>query len=229
MKLLVVCLTVFVALSFAIDMQSLDQHSSGGSGYTPGGTDATLFAQTYVYDDVKSGWRHGAICDDFILDYDGTADAARFWMIYTGGTTPIDYELTIAQDTGDSDPNNASIVWMETCPAVLFDTGDLIFSIDAICWQVDCAFATPLSLTAGDRYWFMITCHDDTVYDYMVLRDFDAGLGFGSMAWSYDGATWWRGDDSTHSFGSRRDMFFDIYGVFVALQNETWGSIKAIF
>jgi len=230
MKLLAVCLAVSVTSAFAVDPASFENRYSSGSGYTPDGIWwVTLFDQTYVYEEVKSAWRHDAICDDFILDNDATVDGVRFWIIYTGLVAPTDYDLKIAHDTaGDSDPNNATIVWMETCPAFLEDTGDLVFTIQAICWEVTCPFPTMVQLTPGERYFLEITCHDNATYDYIILADFDDPYyDFGNMAWSYDGATWIRGDDPS-TFGVRRSMFFEIMW-YADLQNETWGSIKTLF
>ena len=151
MKLLILCLTTFTAFSFAVEIDSFENHNTSGSGYTPDDYWIPIwYITTYVYDDVASAWRQEAICDDFILDSScDWADGVRFWIIYTGTFAPTDYKLTIAWDSnGDSDPNNASIVRMETCPAELTDTGDSAFGLEVPILEVLCTFTAPVDLTA---------------------------------------------------------------------------------
>lgn len=224
MKLLTLCLTVFAASAFSIDFDSMDNRFSSGSGYSHN-TDDVIFAQTYSLAALTNAVRQDAICDDFILDDFSSINKVRFWIIHTGATLPIEYELSIAQDTGDSNPNNAAIIWTETVPCVVTDTGDVAFSINAPVYQIDCTYAIQQEFTPVIRYWIMIKLQDDDVFDYVLIQN----PIFGNYAWTYDGTAWYRIDDPIHSLNKERDTFFEIEGYGTALQNETWGSIKSMF
>jgi len=218
MKLVVLILTACAAFAFANVAQLGAVHPEGDP--TPG-SDAVVFAQTYSFGTLLNGFRHIEAADDFIVGTSCDLQNIRIWMIYSGGM-PTDYDLRISMDAGDSDPNNATDIWTETVPCTHVDTGDDNWGFDI--YETTCAIpamdAYP-SVTAGQRYWLELVFKGD---EYWLV----SGPVWGSFCWTSDGTTWTRADDPG-TFATEADFYFDLYDTPVALQRETWGSIKSIF
>jgi hypothetical protein len=207
------------ALALAAGADHLGFIHPWGSGYG-GPTDAIVFDQVYSYAALVNGYQHIQMADDFILAQDASIQNIRMWMIYTS-TMPVSYDLAIAQDNGDSDPNTATVIWSETVPCTHFDTGDDQWGYDI--WETTFAISPTdvyPSLTAGVRYWLIFNF---TATEFWLVED----PVWGSYAWTSDGATWYR-TDSPSTFNYAADAFFQLYDTPVALARETWGSIKTL-
>jgi len=221
MKLVTLCLALCAALAFAGSHSELGAVEPSGSGTAGAGTDALVFSQTYSFAALVNGFGHTVAADDFILSADASLQNIRIWMIYSSGN-PTTYDLAIAQDAGDSNPGNASTVWSETVPCTHVDTGDDNWGFDI--YETTCPISSYPSLTAGQRYWLILTFDTGVGTQYWLVED----PVWGSYCWTGDGTTWWRSDDVA-TFDYAADFFFELYDSPVVLERETWGSIKSIF
>jgi hypothetical protein len=132
--------------------------------------------------------------------------------------------LVISEDdTNDSDPNTNIDVWSESVPCINTFTGDSNWGYDI--YETHCFIDEdfyPL-LFNGVHYYFEVnadvidTCWITFSYNYI-----------GDKCWYDDGSGVWVRTDIYFSVMSM-DMFFDFYGENLALEPETWGSIKTIF
>ncbi|OPL18418.1 MAG: hypothetical protein AVO35_06125 [Candidatus Aegiribacteria sp. MLS_C] len=194
-------------------------HPSGpGHG---GPTDAIVFDQGYSFAALVNGYQHIQMADDFILSADASIQNIRMWVIYVS-TPPTSYDLAIAQDNGDSDPNTATTIWSENVPCTHVDTGDDQWGYDI--WETTFEISETdvyPSLTAGVRYWLIFNF---TATEYWLVED----PVWGSYAWTSDGSTWYR-TDSPSTFDYAADAFFQLYDTPVALDRETWANIKTMF
>lgn len=226
MKLVAFSLIVFAAFAFAEVSELGALHSSWET--PPTGTDAIVFAQTYVFANVTNGIRltgdQSYWADDFVLSGPASIQNVRFWIVYNGSPAPADYDLAFTQDTGDSDPSTATAVWSESSiPATLVDTGDDQWGLDI--WEVTCALSSPYpSLVSGQRYW--LECFQkpqSTTSDYILMQN----PVFGSAFYlSTDAVTWNRIDYYGQPLS---DVFFELYDTPVALERSTWAEIKTTF
>mgnify|MGYP001135622635 CR=1 FL=1 len=223
MKLILVFIAVCAAMCYADFSELGALHSEPGT--VSSGTDAIVFDQTYSFVSVLNGYRlTGDECywaDDFVLTVNSDIQDIRFWIVYNGGTAPSSYDMAFTQDSGDSDPTNATAVWSETIVPVLVDTGDDQWGMDI--YEVTCTIASYPSLVSGQRYWLEGHFHTTSVNDYILVQTPVYGSYF---YMSSDAAAWTRIDN----YGAEAsDTFFELNAPPVALQNETWGTIKSIF
>ncbi len=226
MKFFVLCLTLCAALAFA-DVSELGALHSAGE-IPPAASDDIVFAQTYVYANITNGIRLTAYpcywADDFVLAANADIQNIRFWIVYNGGTAPTTYDLAFSLDNGDSDPSTATTVWSQSAvPATLVDTGDDQWGLDI--YEVTCAVVAPFpSLLSGERYWLECLFQSDIITNDFILMQ---NLVYPSAFYlSTDAVSWTRIDD----YGQpESDVFFELYNTPVALQRNTWGTIKSIF
>lgn len=103
------------------------------------------------------------------------------------------------------------------------DTGDDQCGLDI--WEVTCSVASPYpSLVSGQRYW--LECRQkpqSTTSDFILMQNPVFGSAFYLSA---DAVAWKRIDEYSQPLS---DVFFELYNSPVALECETWGSIKSIF
>ncbi len=222
MKLFTFLLLVIAASVFASGPSELGLCENTYTGTTAPESDAALlFSQTYSFGALLNGYRHIEMCDDFIIEGgDVYLEEIVIWMIYAG-SQPTDYALRLAEDSGDSDPNNATVIWEETVSCSHIDTGDDNWGYDI--YETTCTISSdayPL-LTGGTRYWLMLVFKGD---EYWLVEN----PIFGNYAWTSDGTTWYRTDDPS-TFAAAADAFFDLYGTRTALNRNTWGNIKSTF
>lgn len=224
MKFVFFVLALTVAVAFADTHAELGAVHPSGSGYGGPGTDANVFDQPYDFTALINGFAHTEMVDDFILGSDATIQAIQMWLIYSG-SNPTTTELFILEDSGDSDPATATEIWRETVDCTHIDTGDDQWGFDI--WETTytlTADAYP-DLTAGTRYWLGLVFQlPGGGQEYWLVED----PVWGSYLWTTDGTTWWR-SDSPDTFAQAADAFFALYDSPVALQRDTWGSIKSIF
>ena len=225
MKSLLICLVVLASLAFAGATELGAVHTSGSSAYS-GGTDAVVYGQPYAFADLANGIRHyldpeGWGCDDFVLSSDAEIHGIQFYIVYAG-VAPTSYDIVLAEDSGDSNPNTYTSVWDANVPCTLIDTGDSNWGYSI--YEVNCDIPSSFpSLTAGPRYWFVVGFHDASVTDYVLVTETITG----SMAWS--GTTQTSYATTLVSFGVPYDFFFNLYDTPTSLERHTWGSIKSFF
>lgn len=224
MKALFVCSFLFASLAFA-NVSELGAVHNSGEGYSTGGTDAVVFAQSYVFADLANGIRHysdpeGWGCDDFVLSSASVIEGVQFYIVYAG-SAPSSYDFVISEDTGDSDPNTATTIWSGNAPCTLVDTGDENWGFTI--WEVNCDLTGGPSLSAGPRYWLEIGFHADSITDYILVTETITG----SMAWS--GVSQSTYVTTGTSFGVDYDFFFNLYDTSTSLDRLTWGSIKSLY
>ncbi|MCD4669590.1 MAG: hypothetical protein K8S14_04020 [Actinomycetia bacterium] len=215
MKLLTLCLTVCTALAFAEGYSELGPlHTIGTS---PVSTDDIAFSQSYAYANLLNGYSANSMADDFILAANASIDSVVVWMIYIGAQ-PANVDVAFYQDTGDSSPATATSVWSGTASATYIDTGDDNWGFDII--ETTLVLPSYPFLTAGVYYWLEITLNYNV--DFWLVQNWSVL----SQCWVLNGSTWTRSDDA---YSESTDAFFDLYAAPVALERETWGSIKTIF
>lgn len=225
MKVLSLVLVLLASLAFAGASDLGSVHTSGTSNYS-GGTDAVVYAQSYVFADLANGIRHysdpeGWGCDDFVLSSATEIQGIQFYIVHAG-SAPTSYDLVIGEDAGDSNPNNYTEVWSANVPCTLVDTGDDNWGYDI--YEVNCDIPSSFPyLTAGPRYWLALGFHDATITDYVLVTETITG----GMAWS--GVTQTSYATTLASFGTAYDFFFNLFDSPTSLERQTWGSIKSLY
>lgn len=179
-------------------------------------TGDAIFLQSYSFSALNHGIQAVSLCDDFIPTSAGDVQFAKLWMILSGGQ-PSSLTFSIAADNGDIDPNTASNIYSGVAPATYVDTGDIFSGYSVI--EVTCVLSSVVPVVTGSRYWLQM---DVPVGGYWLGQE---PLVFGSTMWVFNTSVWVTTVDQV---GYEMDGFFELYKP-VALERNSWGSIKASF
>ena len=224
-RFLFALLFLLIASTLADQPLVLSPRHTQGTG--PIEIDGLVYSQTYDYSILVTGISiYGGgnrwLCDDFELDNNYYVTEMCVWMIWTGDQASMMNFVISEDDTGDSDPNTNTDVWAESVPCTNTFTGDSQWGYDI--YETYCtinADAYP-ELDADVHYYF--EAQADIVDNCFILVSWN---NIGNYCWYDDGSGVWV--ESVIMFGFPSDMFFDFYGEYLALESETWGSIKALF
>ncbi len=225
MKLLLILLFISIASVLADQPFSLSPRHTQGTG--PIEIDGLVYSQTYDYSNLVGGISNCSsfnrwFCDDFELDSDFFVTDMSVWMMWTGEMGSMMNFVISEDDTGDSDPNTNTDVWAESVPCINIFTGDSNWGYEI--YEVYCTISADSypELDAGVHYYFETQA--DVVDNCFILTSENF---VGDYCWYDDGSGIWV--ESDDAFGFAMDLFFDFYGENLALEPETWGSIKTLF
>ena len=224
MKLFVFALVIAAASAFAVDNELGSRHAEGTGMLS---IDGLIYSQTYDYANLMNGYsNYGAgdrwVCDDFVLTGpDTVVEAIIIWMIWTGGMGST-MNIVFSEDTGDSDPNTATIVWSEAVPCTNWFTGDTNWGYDI--YQTACVIYGGYYpyFDIGTHYW-LETQADVTDNCFMLVGTWSVL----SYVWYNDGSGVWVRCDV--AFGENTDAFFDLWWDWTSLESSTWADIKTLF
>ena len=217
---------LIISLSSALADQPAELGSRHIQGTGPIGIDYLVYSQTYSYENLLNGYsNYGAgdrwVCDDFEAPYSSVYDI-YVWMIWTGGQGQAMNLVISIDDTGDSNPNTNTDYWAETVPCTNTFTGDSNWGYDIYETHCDIETSYYIPLDIGIHYYFETQA--DVTDNCFILVSHNY---IGDYCWYNDGSGVWVRSDVL--FGEDSDMFFDFEGQFLALESETWGSIKNLF
>ena len=223
---------VFALLLLSTASIMADQHivlsSRHVQGTDPIEIDGLVYSQTYCYANLFTGisiysggnrW----LCDDFELDDNYYVTEICVWMMWTGEMGSMMNFVISEDDTGDSDPNTNTDIWVESVPCTNTFTGDTGWGYDI--YETYCTINADVypELDAGVHYYFETQADvNDNCFILVYINS------IGDYCWYDDGSGVWV--ESEYMFGEPLDLVFDFYGEPVnALKPETWGSIKTLF
>ncbi|MCK4506703.1 MAG: hypothetical protein KAW14_13895 [Candidatus Aegiribacteria sp.] len=224
-RFLYALLFLFIASTLADQPLVLSPRHTQGTG--PIAIDGLVYSQTYVYSNLLSSISNWSglnrwFCDDFELDSDYFVTDMSVWMIWTGEMGSMMNFVISEDDTGDSDPNTNTDIWAESVPCINIFTGDSNWGFEI--YETYCTISADAypELDAGVHYYFE-TQADVNDNCFILVSDNYVG----DYCWYDDGSGIWVECDDV--FGFPMDLFFDFYGEYLALEPETWGSIKTLF
>ena len=180
-----------------------------------GQTGDAIFLQSYSYGSVDGGTGYASVADDFTPDFTGYFQHVIVYQ-YFDTTPPTEVFLKITQDAGDINPNNATSILFGSFTVSYQDTGDLFAGKSIYEMTIDLGQA--VAVDEGSLYWL----ETGVVFDSFVL--YQDPVVFGSPMWYYEGGQYHSFEEQSHSW----DSFFELRTP-VALQRNSWGSIKASF
>ena len=181
------------------------------SGYA---SDA-IFTQSYDFASVDGGTHYASVADDFTPDFTGYFQYVIVYQ-YFSTTPPTELFLKITQDAGDINPNNATSIFSGSFAVSYLDTGDLFAGKQIYEMTID--LGQSVAVDAGSLYWL----ETGVVFNSFVL--YQDPVVFGSPMWYFEGGQYHSFAEQSHSW----DSFFELRTP-VALQRNSWGSIKASF
>lgn len=182
-------------------------------------TDGTLYSQPYNFANIRDAFYiqgNNIGADDFIIATDANVNQVELWLIYFGATHPVDLDIVVYDDIGDTHPG--SVFWTGTVPAAQItevDTGDDISGHDIYNVTVD--LGDGFSVSAGDKYWLGVHATGTDYVAWVVADQLWADL----CCWSIDNGYTWVNVGTI-------ECFFNLYGE-TGLTQETWGNIKTEF
>lgn len=180
-----------------------------------GQTGDAIFTQSYNYSSVDGGTHYASLADDFTPDFTGYFKYVIIYQ-YFNETPPVEVFLKIVQDGGDVNPNNATSLLSGNFSVSYLDTGDL-YAGEPI-YEMTIDLGQNVAVDAGNLYWL----ETGVVFDSYVL--YQDPVVFGSPMWYFEGGQYHSFEEQSHSW----DSFFELKTP-VALQRNSWGSIKASF
>lgn len=184
-----------------------------GSSHAQSGT---IYSQAFEGENATNAVQSFAIPDDFVPFYSSHLTDIHVWMIFSGAMPPS-LAISILRDNGSMDPNNAILKYSDVLPAEFEDTGYEIFGYPI--YKGVCSSEDWILLNEGVTYWLNIFVPNT---GYLIVQEPPA---FGSEMFVYDSGVYVPGSSK---LGYEADTFFEIHGT-VALQRNSWGSIKASF
>lgn len=181
------------------------------SPFISGYASDTIFTQSYDFASVDGGTSYTSVADDFTPDFTGYFRHVTIYQSFNE-TPPTEVFLEITQDAGDINPNNATSILSGSFAVSYQDTGDL-FAGNPI-YEMTIDMGQSVAVDAGSLYWL----ETGVVFDSFVL--YQDPVVFGSPMWYFEGGQF--------HLSSSWDSFFELRTP-VALQRNSWGSIKASF
>lgn len=175
-----------------------------------------VFSQAYDPDAASDGLQSFSLADDFVPYYTSHLSDVITWMTFNG-IRPPSITLAILQDRGDMDPNNAILRYSDVLPAVYQSTGHYLFG--STVYEVTCTSTDWILLTGGQTYWIVLFV---PVNGFVTCQN---PLLFGSELHVDQGGVY---QPISSLIGYELDSYFEIHGT-VALERNSWGSIKASF
>ncbi len=185
------------------------------SPFVFGQTGDAIFEQSYDFGSVEGGMYYASLADDFTPDFTGCFQYVIIYQ-YFDTTPPTEVFLKITQDAGDVDPNNATSLLSGDFSVSYLDTGDL-FAGQPI-YEMTIDLGQTVAVDAGSLYWLEtgVISNSNVLYQDPVV--------FGSPMWYFEGGQFHSFAEQSHSW----DSFFELRTP-VALQRNSWGSIKVSF
>ncbi|OPX30789.1 MAG: hypothetical protein B1H09_04335 [Gemmatimonadaceae bacterium 4484_173] len=180
-----------------------------------GQTGDAIFAQSYDFSSVDGGTSYASLADDFTPDFTGCFQYVIIYQ-YFNETPPTEVFLEITQDAGGINPNNATSMLSGSFAVSYLDTGDLFAGKPIYEMTID--LGQTVEVDAGNLYWL----ETGVVFNSFVL--YQDPVVFGSPMWYFEGGQYHCFSEQSHSW----DSFFELLTP-VALQRNSWGSIKASF
>jgi hypothetical protein len=179
-------------------------------------TGDALFLQSYSFPDLDKAIQAVSITDDFIPYTSGSVQFVYLWMLLISGQ-PEQLSLNVTVDAGDINPNTSLPYYTGVSQVTFVDTGDVLSGYPVM--EATCVLPYALPLTAGNRYWLQINI---PAGGYWLAQQ---PLVFGSTMWVYNAGEWISTMDLAEYDA---DGFFELYTP-VALERNSWGSIKAFY
>ena len=178
-----------------------------------------IFTQSYSYSNVDNSIWAERLTDDFIPNFSGDVQDVVLWMVFQNAQ-PADIFLRISEDDGSNNPNTATLIASGLSPATHVDTGDFY---GGYVIKTTCVLPSAVTVSSGKTYWLDVEMPSFSGMDsYWLAQN---PLVFGSTMWAYV-------NDQFHNveslLGKPYDSFFELH-VPLALERNTWGSIKASF
>ena len=183
--------------------------------FVSGQTGDAIFEQSYDFGSVEGGTHYASVADDFTPDFTGYFQHVIVYQ-YFNATPPTEIFLKITQDAGDINPNNATTMLSGTFAVSYQDTGD-VFAGKPI-YEMTIDLGQTVAVDAGSLYWL----ESGLIFNSFVL--YQDPVVFGSPMWYFEGGQYHSFAEQSHSW----DSFFELRTP-VALQRNSWGSIKASF
>ena len=218
---------MIIALFSALADPPAELGSRHIQGTGPTGIDNLVYSQTYNYENLLNGYSiYGAgdrwACDDLEIAGFAWVYEIHIWMIWTGGQASTMNLVVSKDDTGDSDPNTNTDIWVESVSCINTLTGDSNWGFDIYETYMDLCEDYTLELMGGIHYYFETQADVTDNCFVLVSRNYN-----GDYCWYNDGSGVWVRSDVI--FEQDSDMFFDFVGQIAALESETWSSIKTLF
>ena len=185
------------------------------SPFISGYASDTIFTQSYDFASVDGGTSYASVADDFTPDFTGYFRHVAIYQSFNE-TPPTEVFLRITQDAGDINPNNATSLLSGSFTVSYSATGDS-FSGEPI-YEMTLDLGQSVAVDAGNLYWL----ETGVVFNSYVL--YQDPVVFGSPMWYFEGGQYHSFEEQSHSW----DSFFELRTP-VALQRNSWGSIKASF
>jgi len=231
MKLVTVLLAI-AAIAFAGDITSAVGTGSYTGDYS--GTDA----ETVYWSQLPTGYAMGSqnftdeptydagVADDFEFDVTTTINKIRWWGGYWNGEagphdSPVEIYLYNDDGTGNAPtlPEHSSAIatWM-------INPGEYTEVADGADFMCEYEFPTWVTFDAGTKYWFEIrkAFPFAPLGQYGWIQSEPVNLSPCVQGFTGLGTVWWTAQTTDAAF----ELIFDDE---LALQRETWGSIKSIF
>ena len=95
-------------------------------------------------------------------------------------------------------------------------------------YEITCDLESTVNLTSGVTYWFAITQYYELDYRFYSCVVYPPTL-IGNESWLNDGDEFPVWETGFTQFGYVADMYFELHGALLALDNSTWGNIKSEF
>ena len=121
--------------------------------------DGLVYSQTYSWELLFNGVSNYSgddrwFCDDFELDDNYYVTEMCVWMMWPGEMSSMMNFVISVDDTGDSDPNTNTDLWVESVPCTNTFTGDNNWGYDI--YETYCTISADAypELDAGVHYYF---------------------------------------------------------------------------
>jgi hypothetical protein len=171
-----------------------------------------IYAQSYSNASVGGGTSYASVADEFTPLFTGSFQYAVIYQ-YFKTTPPSVVFLKITRDSGDTDPNNATVLLSGNFSVSYTATGDSLSGKPIYKMMLD--LGQSVEVASDSLYWL----ETGVVFGSYVL--YQDTLVSTSPMWYFDGGQYHCFSEQSHNW----DSFFELRTA-DALMRNSWGAVK---
>lgn len=186
-----------------------------------------ICTQPFVFENLANGLGFSSgnnwmIADDLFCVYYGWADCSiiELWAIYSAAAC-TGFNIQLRTDTGGAGPG---AVWQSTTSSSVEHSNTGLYQWGYSLWHTEINMWGYLTFNSGIKYWLALQTTGGAGAHYWLAADQTwADMTYFSQN---NGGTW---TSSSAEWGTAYEQFMIVKGMWVSLERESWGSIKALF
>jgi hypothetical protein len=189
--------------------------------------DDVICTQAFLFENLANGLGFSSanswmLADDLFCVQYGEADITHIelWAIYSS-TACTGFNIQLRSDTGGSGPGSIS---QSTVSSSVEHSNTELYQWGYPLWHTEITLQDDMQFPSSAKYWLVLQTTGGAGAHYWLAADQTwADMTYFSQD---NGNTW---TSSQAEWGTAYEQFMIVSGMWLSMERESWGSIKALF